>query len=79
MKTTSEKTNPPKPKSQTQIETEKETEKEKENIAGLENLYSFRAGASCGLYSMGEEYWEKIAEKINPNPQKEIQKQKEED
>jgi hypothetical protein len=45
-------------------------------MEGLENLYTFRAGASCGLYSVGEEYWEKLAEKINPNPTKEKEPEK---
>ncbi|MEM3562421.1 MAG: hypothetical protein QXS27_01595 [Candidatus Jordarchaeaceae archaeon] len=59
-------------KTQTQTSPEKDTQK----MEGLENLYTFRAGASCGLYSVGEEYWEKIAEKINPNPTKEKEPEK---
>lgn len=50
--------NNPKPKTQT------ETAKEKEKMEVLENLYIFRAGSSCGLYCMGEEFWENLGEKI---------------
>ena len=63
----------PKPQIQTQTETEKETEKEK--TEGLENLYTFRAGSSCGLYSIGEEFWENLGEKINPKQEKEKEKE----
>jgi hypothetical protein len=59
-------------KTQTQTSLEKDAQK----MEGLENLYTFRAGASCGLYSVGEEYWEKLAEKINPNPTKEKEPEK---
>lgn len=59
-------------KTQTQTSPEKDTQK----MEGLENLYTFRAGSSCGLYSVGEEYWEKIAEKINPSPTKEKEPEK---
>ncbi len=68
MKTTPIEKNNQKPKTQTQSLTE--TEKE-EKMEDPENLYSFRAGASCGLYSMGEEFWENLGEKINPKPEKE--------
>nr|MDO8081179.1 hypothetical protein [Candidatus Freyarchaeota archaeon] len=68
MKTTPTEKDNPKTKTQT------ETEKEKEKMEELENLYTFRAGASCGLYSMGEEFWENLGEKINPAPEKEKEK-----
>jgi hypothetical protein len=66
----------PKPQIQTETDTEKEKETEKEKMEGLENLYTFRAGSSCGLYSIGEEFWESLVEKINPNPEKQTQTNK---
>jgi len=43
---------------------EQKSETKTSEIEGLENLYAFKAGASCGLYSMGEEFWENLGEKI---------------
>lgn len=67
MKTTPAEKNKQKPKTRVQ----KETDKEKAEMEGLENLYTFQAGASCGLYSMGDEFWENLGEKINPTNEKE--------
>lgn len=69
MKTTqTEKTNQKQnQKSKTQIETEKEKNET------LENLYAFKAGASCGLYSMDQEFWENLGEKTNPTQEKQKQ------
>ncbi|MFB0562080.1 MAG: hypothetical protein ACETWM_12825 [Candidatus Lokiarchaeia archaeon] len=36
----------------------------------IENLYAFKAGASCGLYSMDQEFWENLGEKANPTQEK---------
>jgi hypothetical protein len=51
--------------------TQTKTAKEKEKTQELENLYTYRAGSSCGLYSMGEEFWESLGEKITLIPEKE--------
>ncbi len=51
-------------------ETEAETETEAEKNEALENLYTFKAGASCGLYTMDQEFWENLGEKTNTTQQK---------
>lgn len=68
MKTTqTEKTNPNQNPNQ-KPEAEAETEAEKNEA--LENLYAFKVGASCGLYSMDQEFWENLGEKTNTTQQK---------
>lgn len=49
--------------------TQTKTAKRKEKREGFIS-YTFGADSSCGLYAMGEEFWENLGEKITRFPEK---------